>query len=162
MEIKTISDFRRAVRSGPYAWPGGYPLYFIASDGEALSFKAAKDERRNILEAIRDQDDSGWRVVGLEINYEDGELFCAHTNERIPSAYAEPEDEPDPKPFKVYGDYGLESQNLLEDFALESEAVRWAKSYCRRDLGGYSEVAAMSFYKDGEAVTHWRICADDD
>jgi hypothetical protein len=92
MEIKSISDFRKAMRIGPYAWPGGYPLYFITSDGAALSFDAAKAERRNILEAIRDKDNNGWRIVGMDINYEDGELYCEHTNERIPSAYAEPED----------------------------------------------------------------------
>jgi hypothetical protein len=28
-------------------------------------------------------------VVVLVINYEDGELFCDHCNERIESAYAE-------------------------------------------------------------------------
>ncbi|WP_028165470.1 hypothetical protein [Bradyrhizobium elkanii] len=90
--IKTISDFRAAFRNGPYAWPGGYPLYFITADGAALSFKAAKAERRNILEAIRDDDKrSGWRVVAIEINWEDGNLICDHTSERIESAYAEPE-----------------------------------------------------------------------
>jgi hypothetical protein len=50
----TISDFRHAMRNGAYAWPGGYPLYFVTSDGEALSFEAAKTERRAIREAYRD------------------------------------------------------------------------------------------------------------
>jgi hypothetical protein len=89
MTINSISDFRKAMRHGPYAWPGGYPCYFITSDGEALSFDAAKAERRNILEAIRDQDRSGWRVVAMDINWEDTDLVCAHTGERIESAYGE-------------------------------------------------------------------------
>lgn len=90
MNIKTISDFRKAMRHGPYAWPGGYPCYFITADGDALSFKAAKAERRDILEAIRDDHrSSGWRVVALEINWEDGDLICGRTGERIESAYAE-------------------------------------------------------------------------
>lgn len=93
MQIKSISDFRKAYRAGPYAWPGGYPCYFITNDGAALSWKAAKSERRNILEAIRDQDTSGWCIVAVEINYEDGDLLCDHTGERIPSAYAEPEED---------------------------------------------------------------------
>ena len=88
MNINSISDFRRAVRNGPYAWPGGYPLYFVCSDGEALSFAAAKQERRLILEALRDNDRSGWRVVGVDVNYEDAELRCAHTGELIEAAYA--------------------------------------------------------------------------
>jgi hypothetical protein len=87
----TISDFRRDIRH-PYAWPGGYPCYFVMADGEALSFKAAKAERRLILEAIRDQKDypdKQWLPVGVEINWEDPALFCSHTNERIESAYTE-------------------------------------------------------------------------
>lgn len=93
MEIKTISDFRKAIRQGPYAWPGGYPLYFVMEDGEALSFASAKRERRNLIEAISDRAKgypaNGWMPVAVEINYEDGELYCSHTNERIESAYAE-------------------------------------------------------------------------
>ena len=89
MHIKTISDFRRAYRHGPCAWPGGYPLYFITSDGGALSFEAVKQERRNILDSIATGCDDGWRVVGMDINYEDGNLFCDHLNERIESAYAD-------------------------------------------------------------------------
>jgi hypothetical protein len=49
MTIETVSDFRRAMRSGPYAFPGGYPLFFVMADGEALSFKAARDNRRELL-----------------------------------------------------------------------------------------------------------------
>ena len=89
MNIDTISDFRAAMRRGQYAWPGGYPCYFITSDGAALSFKAAKECRREILQAIADRDRSGWRVVAVDINYEDRELTCAHTNERIECAYGE-------------------------------------------------------------------------
>lgn len=90
MEIRNISDFRRAMRNGPYAWPGGYPLYFVCADGEALSFKAARAERRNILQAIAHNDTrSGWFVVGVDVNWKDGELVCAHSGERIQSAYAD-------------------------------------------------------------------------
>ncbi len=91
MLINSVSEFRRAYHAGPYAWPGGYPCYFITSDGAALSYKAAKTERRNILEAIAHKQNDGWRVVGVDINWEDSELYCDHTGERIESAYAEPE-----------------------------------------------------------------------
>jgi hypothetical protein len=85
----TISDFRRAMRNGAFAWPGGYPLYFVTSDGEALSFDAAKSERRAILEAIRDRSNDGWRIVAVDVNYEDSALYCAHTGEKIQSAYGD-------------------------------------------------------------------------
>jgi hypothetical protein len=74
----------------PYAWPGGYPRYFITADGAALSYAAAENERRLIRRAIRTDDNaSGWRVIGCDINWEDPELYCDHTGARIESAYAE-------------------------------------------------------------------------
>ena len=88
MKIETISDFRRAMRHGPYAWPGGYPTYFVTADGAALSYDAARFERRNILAAIASNDArSGWRVMGMDINWEDTELTCDCTGAPIPSAY---------------------------------------------------------------------------
>jgi hypothetical protein len=89
MQVNTIHDFRRAIRNGAYAWPGGYPLYFITSDGAALSFDAAKAERRNILQSIAHRSNDGWRVIGADVNWEDQDLTCDHTGERIPSAYGE-------------------------------------------------------------------------
>jgi hypothetical protein len=89
MQINSISDFRAAMRNGQYAWPGGYPCYFITSDGAALSFDAARQERRNILESIATRSNDGWRVVGLDINWEDTDLYCEHTNNKIQSAYGE-------------------------------------------------------------------------
>ena len=89
MNIQSISDFRTAMRNGPYAWPGGYPLYFITSDGAALSFKSARAERRNILEAIHNRQNDGWRVVAMDINWEDADLVCDHSGELIETAYAD-------------------------------------------------------------------------
>jgi hypothetical protein len=92
MEIKSISDFRRAVRNGPYAWPGGYPCFWLMADGEACAFDVCKSERRNMLQALADKDtrrNDGWLPVALEINWEDSDLHCAHTGKRIESAYAE-------------------------------------------------------------------------
>jgi hypothetical protein len=88
MEIKSISDFRQVIRIGPYAFPGGYPLFFLMADGETCSFKALKDKsnRRVILEALRDKNDKQWQPIYLHINYE-GDLTCAHTNEPIERAY---------------------------------------------------------------------------
>lgn len=89
MQINSIADFRTAMRLGPYAWPGGYPLYFIMSDGGALSFKTAKAQRRNLLEALRDGDRGGWRPLAVDVNWEDADLTDDHTGELIESAYGE-------------------------------------------------------------------------
>lgn len=92
MKIESISDLRKAFRHGPYAWPGGYPVYFVMADGEALSFAAAKAERRQMLDAMTGAGwGDMWTPVALEVNWEDGQLVCAHSGERIESAYAEEE-----------------------------------------------------------------------
>lgn len=90
MRISSISDFRKALRNGAYTWPGGYPMFFVMADGEALRFEAAKTERREILAALAHgtMQDS-WRPVAFEINWEDTELTCAHTGKPIESAYGE-------------------------------------------------------------------------
>lgn len=87
MFIVTIGDFRRAIRHGPYAWPGGYPVYFITQDGGALSFKTASEERRQILDSICRDINDGWRVVAMVVNWDDNSLFCDHTGEKIEVAY---------------------------------------------------------------------------
>jgi hypothetical protein len=93
MKIQTISDFRRAMRAGPWAWPGGYPVYFVTADGAALSFKAARDNRRKILGAIaEDNRGGGWRIVAADLALE-GPLYCDATGEKIETAYGDVEDE---------------------------------------------------------------------
>ena len=85
----TVEDLDRDLASGPYAWPGGYPRFFLAYDGEALSFAAVQDNVGSIREAITDQDRSGWQVIECPIHWEGSPLICAHTNEQIESAYGE-------------------------------------------------------------------------
>lgn len=89
MNINTISDFRAAARQGAYTFPGGYPLFYITSDGATLSVEAVKSERRQIIDSIANDHNDGWRVVALGINYEDQNLYCDHTGEPIPSAHGE-------------------------------------------------------------------------
>ena len=91
MNINTTKDLKTALRNGQWAWPGGYPLYFITSDGAALSFDAVRSEYRLVINAIRHRLNDGWRVIGCDINWEDSDLYCDHTGQRIESAYADDE-----------------------------------------------------------------------
>lgn len=85
---KTIKD---AVRN-KYAWPGGYPLYLITGDGDALSIDAARHNWRLVCSArIRGDKTDSWYIVDADINYEDQNLYCAHSGERIEFAYGEEE-----------------------------------------------------------------------
>ena len=87
-----VSEFRTAYRRGKYSWPGGYPVFAVTADGGCLCFDCLKSERREILEAIaHGLSHSGWKVEAFEANWEDPELYCSHCNNRIESAYAEPE-----------------------------------------------------------------------
>lgn len=87
MEIKSICDLRKTMREGQYAWPGGYPRYFVSSDGEALSFAAVRANLRIVFDSIACHINDGWRVVAVEINWEDEDLTCAHSGQKIESAY---------------------------------------------------------------------------
>ena len=90
MQIQTTLQFKNALKQGPYAWPGGYPLFFICDDGGALCCKCAASHARPVMEAIRDKARGcGWRVVGEDINWEDPDLYCDNCNDRIESAYAD-------------------------------------------------------------------------
>jgi hypothetical protein len=89
-KIKTGRELRATLRAGDTTWPGMYPLYFVTDDGAALSFAAVRENLHQIIAAIRSGDiRGGWRVIACEVNYEDPGLFCDHSGERIPSAYAE-------------------------------------------------------------------------
>ena len=83
-------EFRRikqAIRD-EYAWPGGYPLFLVTSDGAALSINAARQEWRRIVQAHLWGDvASGWHIAGPDVTGEDSELECAHTGAKIESAY---------------------------------------------------------------------------
>lgn len=87
--IQNTHQLRATLRTGPYAWPGGYQMYFITSDGAALSFETVRDNYDQVSWSIRNNCNDGWRVYAVDINYEDNELYDGHTNEKIPSAYGD-------------------------------------------------------------------------
>lgn len=97
MTAYTVRDLMRDLRSGPYTSVGCYPTFFLASDGEALGHKAVRENLGTIARAVRDGNRwGGWQVVGCDVNWEDPELYCSDTGERIESAYAEPGPAPEP------------------------------------------------------------------
>ena len=69
-----------------YAWPGGYPLFYLCADGGILCADCVDAEKELIDSA--DEADKQWFVIAQEINYEDG-LYCDNCNNRIESAYAD-------------------------------------------------------------------------
>jgi len=108
----TTKQIKQSLRDGPHAWPGGYPKFFITSDGAALSHEAVRAEWRQVCDAVRHTSNDGWRVVAEDVNWEDPDLYCDHTGNRIESAYAEDREDPD--------DMRLDEDEIDED-AEESE-----------------------------------------
>lgn len=86
--IATVEDLKATLRNGAYAWPGGYPLYFITADGAALSFATVRAEFRLIAEAVASNNKrGGWRVIACDVNWEDADLRCEHSGEPIEAAH---------------------------------------------------------------------------
>jgi hypothetical protein len=89
-----IERFEAALACGPFTAVGGYPIFFLMADGETLSHAAALENAELIRSATRDtasalcRDDAQWEVVAIDINWEDGDMRCAHTYEPIPCAYS--------------------------------------------------------------------------
>jgi len=92
----TLRELEAIVPNGTadsYAWPGGYPIYYVCNDGEVLCPSCVTKEYVQIKESTLTGSHDGWELAGRDINWEDPDLYCAHCNKRIESAYAEVSDE---------------------------------------------------------------------
>lgn len=88
MKNKAIEAVKRAIRE-PFAWPGGYPVYVVLSDGSLLCRECARAEFHQIVRETKTANrDGGWRAIGAEILYEGAE-HCGHCGEPLQSAYGE-------------------------------------------------------------------------
>ena len=94
----TVREFFASLREGKYSSVGSYPKFWLAADGGTLSYAACRENALQIGRAIRagrgGSDIEQWRVIGCNANWEDPDMTCAHTGERIESAYAEREPDP--------------------------------------------------------------------
>ena len=82
--IENTQQFKSCLRAGAYAWPGGYELYFITSDGAALCYSCALKEFRSIIQSIGGKSRDGWWIQFLACtdSYDDPvvDLTCDHCN----------------------------------------------------------------------------------
>ena len=74
----TINDIRQDDGTLPaYAWPGGYPILYVADDCQTICPKCVNTED----EIHFDGDGDGWRIDAWFIHYEGAPEYCAHCNE---------------------------------------------------------------------------------
>ena len=80
-----IGNVRHAIRREypTYAWPGGYPLYYITRDNGVLCPDCANRNLKLTLDRI----DPQWSIEAVEINYEDDFLICDNCSTIIKPAY---------------------------------------------------------------------------
>ena len=90
----TKSDLQLFIRSGGYAWPGGYQCALLMSDGECIDVQSARENyrqiRRNMAPVPTNRD---WSPCAVFIHWEGDPLTCAHSGREIPSVYGPIESE---------------------------------------------------------------------
>lgn len=62
-----------------YAWPGGYPVYYLDRENSVLCPKCAN-------KSDNEEEVPQFRPMASGINWEDTDLTCDNCNERIESA----------------------------------------------------------------------------
>lgn len=66
-----------------YAWPGGYPIFYLCEDGGTLCSTCANGND------AKTQDDKQWNVIAHDCNFEDHDLTCDHCHKLIEAAYGD-------------------------------------------------------------------------
>lgn len=60
-------DAARIVARERFAWPGGYELVLITSDGGCLCSACVRENYRSVYDSHKTKTDDGWRPGGLMI-----------------------------------------------------------------------------------------------
>jgi hypothetical protein len=68
-----------------YAWPGGYPIFYLDRENSVLCADCARKSDGDPDEIPQ------FKPIAADVNYEDASLYCDQCNTRIESAYAEDE-----------------------------------------------------------------------
>lgn len=81
-----INKLKHAIRN-KYAWPGGYALILLMTDGQPICTACGKTEFGNILDSTKHQLQDGWQFADVFVNYEDLDCYCAHCSDRLLAEY---------------------------------------------------------------------------
>ena len=83
MQTLKISKIKEVIRTR-YAFPGGYELFLIASDGATICTTCARENFRCIVDSTKNEIADGWAIVAYDAECNiDGPLNCEHCNKVI-------------------------------------------------------------------------------
>lgn len=86
-----------------FAWPGGYQMIYVASDGGVFCPDCANGKNGSDARLSDGPDDAphdGWLLEGYDVFYEGPDEYCAHCNAVIESVYGDPDAPYAPKEVK--------------------------------------------------------------
>lgn len=82
--MANINTFERINGSLPaYAWPGGYPIYYLDGENSILCPKCATESLNDAVP---------FRPVAGDVHWEGAPLYCDNCSAEIESAYGEPDE----------------------------------------------------------------------
>ena len=81
-----LDRMRKEEKYDFYAWPGGYPLYYLSKDNSVLCPSCLNN---HFDESLEEEDNPEWFIVAYEINWESTDLYCEHCNQLISPAYGD-------------------------------------------------------------------------
>lgn len=87
-ELKTLHAAKSFARN-PYAWPGAYPMVAITADGGCLCSNCVKKEWRLVCAETFENTNCGFRIAGIDVNYENPDLYCDHCGAHMQPAHGE-------------------------------------------------------------------------
>lgn len=81
MFIPNKEKMDEAIGMGRYAWPGGYPVYFIMKDDGIFCYSCMEKEQKKAF-----QEDDEFTPSYIDISWEN-EIHCSNCGEQIETAY---------------------------------------------------------------------------
>lgn len=88
MKINNLDTLKMVLRNGPYAWPGGYPLYLLDVEGDCYHLECVRRIFRHVVIDTK-RGKGGFIMTNVEVNWEDTNLVCYSCHNSIDSAYGE-------------------------------------------------------------------------
>ena len=76
-------DCVRMVARERYAWPGGYELCVVTSDGALVCSGCVRENYREIIDSTKKEISDGWRCIGISNESELEDDFCSECNKQL-------------------------------------------------------------------------------